>query len=107
MKDDDDDDEREKIGRIKGVHVDIPKEEIGEVVLCEENGMPSEIERKEKRDDSLILTLTHLLLRVLTLLSVYSWEKLMEDSSFDELNPKVVETTYLIEQVHVDEKNKS
>lgn len=32
---------------------------------------------------------------------------MMEDSSFVELNPKVVETTCLIEQVHVDDKNKS
>lgn len=41
------------------------------MLLCEENGMPSEIERKETRDDSLILTVTHLLLHVLTLIRTH------------------------------------
>ncbi|XP_059310356.1 alpha-glucosidase-like, partial [Lycium ferocissimum] len=47
--------EREKNERSKRVHVDISREEKGEVVLCEENEMSSEkkseLERKEKRDD--------------------------------------------------------
>ncbi|XP_075108458.1 uncharacterized protein LOC142180359 [Nicotiana tabacum] len=46
--------EREKNERSKGVHVDIPREEKGEVVLSEMSGMSSEvksdIERKEKRE---------------------------------------------------------
>lgn len=45
--------ERKKNERSKGVHVDIPREEKGKVVLSEENGMSSEkkseLEGKEKR----------------------------------------------------------
>ncbi|XP_070032370.1 uncharacterized protein [Nicotiana tomentosiformis] len=45
--------EREKNEKSKGVHVDIPREEKGEVVLSEESGMSrqekSELEGKEKR----------------------------------------------------------
>jgi len=43
--------DREKSERIKRVHSDIPREEKGEGMLCEKNGMSSENERKEKRDD--------------------------------------------------------
>ncbi|MCD9645750.1 hypothetical protein HAX54_034935 [Datura stramonium] len=44
-------DEKEKIERSKGVHLNIPREEKVEVVLWKENGISSEIDGKEKRDE--------------------------------------------------------
>ncbi|XP_070012347.1 uncharacterized protein [Nicotiana sylvestris] len=48
--------EREKNEKSKGVHVDIPREEKGEVVLSKKSGMSSEVnndlEKKEKRESN-------------------------------------------------------
>ncbi|KAF3640541.1 hypothetical protein FXO38_14386 [Capsicum annuum] len=80
---------RDKNDRSKGKHVDIPREERRKVVLCEENGMPSDVKRKERRDDH---ESTHG--------KIY-----IEKSSVDELNTKVIETTCQIEQVFVHKKD--
>lgn len=49
--------EREKNERSKGVHVAIPREEKGEVVLSKKSGMSSEVnndlEKKEKRESNI------------------------------------------------------
>ena len=43
--------EREKNDKSKGEHLYIPREERRKVVLCEKNGISSEVKRKERRDD--------------------------------------------------------
>lgn len=123
--------ERENNGRSKEVHVDIRREEKEEVVLCGENELSSEIKRKEKRDDheskkerdgceeerekqeSLNKVISYSNSNIPTSSSSYfdsftntHGNICIKKSSLNKLIPKVVQTKYLIEQVHVDEKYK-
>ncbi|KAH0633511.1 hypothetical protein KY284_036297 [Solanum tuberosum] len=123
--------ERENSEKRKGVHSDIPREEIGEIVLCEENGCQVRKkvnERKEKRDDheskkekddseverekqkSLREVISYSNSSVPTsssscfdsLVDTHGKVYIEKPKSLDELNPKVIDTTSPIEKVYVD-----
>ncbi|KAH0649114.1 hypothetical protein KY290_032505 [Solanum tuberosum] len=124
--------DREKSERIKRVHSDIPREEKGEGMLCEKNGMSSENERKEKRDDyeskkeiddseverekqeSLSEVISYSNSSIPTsssscfdsLVDTHGKVWIEKPKSLDELNPKVVDTTSPIEEVYDDENDK-
>ncbi|KAH0682666.1 hypothetical protein KY285_020175 [Solanum tuberosum] len=126
--------EREKIERRKGDHSDIPREEKGEGVLCEENGMSSEKKvrmRKKKREttmrkkkddseverekqESLIKVISYSNSSIPTcssscfdsLVDTHGKVCIEKSKSLDVLNPKVVDTTSHIEKVYVDENDK-
>ncbi|KAH0655037.1 hypothetical protein KY285_029919 [Solanum tuberosum] len=128
--------EREKSERRKVVHSNIPREEKGEVVLCEENEISSEKkgvnERKEKRNDheskkekddseverekqeSLSEVIFYSNSSIPTsssscfdsLVDTHGKVCIEKPKSLDELKPKVVDTTSPIEKVYVDENDK-